>query len=270
AQPDHRKVLVVDGKVVFTGGVNISQVYSSRLSGRSGHDKTQIQWRDTDVQIEGPAVAEFQKLFLDTWEKQNEAKLSDRNYFPDLKDQGKTLIGVVSSSPGETNRLTFVLYVSAITFSERSLHMTNAYFVPDQQTVDALTEAAKCGVDVKIILPAISDSSLSRYAGEYFYSELLESGVKLYRRQNVLLHAKTLVVDGIWSTVGSTNMDFWSFSTNEEINAVILSREFALEMEKMFERDLAESDQIRLEDWEKRSILARIREQLAHLFARWL
>ena len=148
--------------------------------------------------------------------------------------------------------------------------MTNAYFVPDQQTVDALTEAAKCGVDVKIILPAISDSSLSQYAGEYFYSELLESGVKLYRRQNVLLHAKTLVVDGIWSTVGSTNMDFWSFSTNEEINAVILSGEFALEMEKMFERDLAESDQIRWEDWEKRSILTRVREQLAHLFARWL
>ena len=269
-QPDHRKVLIVDGKVVFTGGVNISQVYSSRLSGRSEHDKTQIPWRDTDVQIEGPAVAEFQKLFLDTWEKQNEAKLSDRNYFPDLKDEGKTLIGVVSSSPGETNRLTFVLYVSAITFSERSLHMTNAYFVPDQQTVDAFTEAAKCGVDVKIILPAISDSSLSQYAGEYFYSELISSGVELYRRQNVLLHAKTLVIDGIWSTVGSTNMDFWSFSTNEEINAVILSGEFALEMEEMFERDLAESDQIRWEDWEKRSILTRIREQLAHLFARWL
>ena len=270
AKSDHRKILIVDGKVVFTGGVNISLVYSSGLSGRGKHDETQIPWRDTDVQIQGPAVAEFQKLFLDTWQRQQGATLSDRNYFPDLKEEGNTLVGVVGSSPGETNRITFVLYVSAIIFSEHSLHMTNAYFVPDQQTVDALTEAAKCGVDVKIILPAISDSSLSRYAGEYFYSELLESGVKLYRRQNVLLHAKTLVVDGIWSTVGSTNMDFWSFSTNEEINAVILSGEFALEMEKMFGRDLAESDQIRWEDWEKRSILTRIREQLAHLFARWL
>ena len=98
------------------------------------------------------------------------------------------------------------------------------------------------GVDVKIILPGTTDSSLTQYAGEYFYSELLKSGVKLYRRQNVLLHAKTLVIDGVWSTVGSTNMDFWSFSTNDEVNAVILSREFAMEMEKMFAVDLAESE----------------------------
>jgi len=270
AKSDHRKILIVDGKVVFTGGVNIALVYSSGLSGRREHDKTQIPWRDTDVQIEGPAVAEFQKLFLDTWQRQKGATLSDRNYFPDFKEEGNTLVGVVGSSPGETNRITFILYVSAITFSEHSLHMTNAYFVPDHQTVDALTDAAKRGVDVKIILPGISDSSLSQYAGEYFYSELLESGVKLYRRQNVLLHAKTLVIDGIWSTVGSTNMDFWSFSTNDEVNAVILSRELAIEMEEMFARDLAESDQIRREDWGKRPLLSRIREQLAHLFSHWL
>ena len=148
--------------------------------------------------------------------------------------------------------------------------MTNAYFVPDHQTVDALTDAAKRGVDVKIILPGTTDSSLAQYAGQYFYSELLKSGVKLYRRQNVLLHAKTLVIDGIWSTVGSTNMDFWSFSTNDEVNAVILSREFAMEMEKMFAADLAESDEIRWEEWEKRPLLSKIRERLAHLFSRWL
>jgi len=270
AKSDHRKILIVDGKVVFTGGVNISLVYSSGLSGRREHDKTQIPWRDTDVQIQGPAVAEFQKLFLDTWQRQQGATLSDRNYFPDPKEEGNTLVGVVGSSPGETNRITFILYVSAIIFSEHSLHMTNAYFVPDHQTVDALTDAAKRGVDVKIILPGISDSSLSQYAGEYFYSELLEAGVKLYRRQNVLLHAKTLVIDGIWSTVGSTNMDFWSFSTNDEVNAVILSREFAIEMEKMFATDLGESDQIRREDWEERPLLSRIRERLAHLISHWL
>jgi cardiolipin synthase A/B len=270
AKSDHRKILIVDGKVIFTGGVNISLVYSSGLSGRREHDKTQIPWRDTDVQIEGPAVAEFQKLFLDTWQRQKGATLSDRSYFPDLKEEGNTLVGVVGSSPGETNRITFILYVSAITFSEHSLHMTNAYFVPDHQTVDALTDAAKRGVDVKIILPAISDSSLSQYAGEYFYSELLEAGVKLYRRQNVLLHAKTLVIDDIWSTVGSTNMDFWSFSTNDEVNAVILSRQFAIEMEQMFATDLGESDQIRREDWEERPLLSRIRERLAHLISHWL
>ena len=263
--------MIVDGKVAFTGGVNISQVYSSGLSGRREHDQTQIPWRDTDVQIEGPAVAEFQKLFLDTWQRQEGAKLSERNYFPDLKkEEGNTLVGVVGSSPGEANRITFILYVSAITFAENSLHMTNAYFVPDRQTVDALTDAAKRGVDVKIILPGTTDSSLAQYAGQYYYSELLKSGVKLYRRHNVLLHAKTLVIDDIWSTVGSTNMDFWSFSTNDEVNAVILSREFAMEMEKMFAADLAESGEIRWEEWEKRPLLSKIREWAAHLFSRWL
>ena len=229
-----------------------------------------MPWRDTDVQIEGPAVAEFQKLFLDTWEKQKGAKLSERNYFPDLKEEGNALVGVVGSTPGEANRITFIMYVSAITFAENSLHMTNAYFVPDHQTVDALTDAAKRGVDVKIILPGTTDSSLAQYAGQYYYSELLKSGVKLYRRHNVLLHAKTLVIDGVWSTVGSTNMDFWSFSSNDEVNAVILSREFATEMEKMFAADLAESDQIRWEEWKKRPLLSKIREQLAHLLSRWL
>jgi cardiolipin synthase len=148
--------------------------------------------------------------------------------------------------------------------------MTNAYFVPDRQTVDALTDAAKRGVDVKIILPGTSDSSLVQSAGEYFYSELLRSGVKLYKRRNVLLHSKTLVIDSVWSTVGSTNMDFWSFSSNDEVNAVILSREFAITMEEMFAGDLAQSDQVRWEEWKKRPLRLKIREWFFHLFTYWL
>ena len=268
AKSDHRKILIVDGKVALTGGVNISQVYSSGPSGAGGEKEAQMPWRDTDVQIEGPAVAEFQKLFLDTWEKQKGAKLSDRNYFPDMKEQGNALVGVLGSTPGEANRITFIMYVAAITFAENSLHMTNAYFVPDSQILKALTDAAKRGVDVKIILPGTTDRSLAQYAGQYFYSDLLKSGVKLYKRRNVLLHAKTLVIDGVWSTVGSTNMEWWSFSTNDEVNAVILSREFATEMEKMFAGDLAESDQIRWEEWKKRPLLIKIREWFSHLFAR--
>ena len=276
AHPDHRKILIVDGNVVFTGGVNISAVYSSTPSGKSGLSgkipgtKAPIPWRDTDVRIEGPVVAEFQKLFLDTWQRQKGPKLSERNYFPVLKAGGNALVRAVGSSPGETNRLTFVLYVSAITFSEHSLHLTNAYFVPDNETVEALRDAARRGVDVKIVLPGTTDSSLTLNAGRYYYSKLLKSGVKLYRRRNVLLHAKTAVIDGVWSTVGSTNMDFWSFSTNDEVNAVILSKEFAAEMEKMFAMDLAESEEIRLEEWEKRPLLDRIKQWIAHRFKRWL
>jgi len=270
AHSDHRKILIVDGKVVFTGGVNISAVYSSGRSGRQPEKKPSIPWRDTDVRIEGPVVAEFQKLFLDTWRSQKGPILSGRNYFPDLKSVGKTLVRAVGSSPGETNRLTFVLYVAAIAFSEKSLHVTNAYFAPDDETVDALRDAARRGVDVKIILPGTTDSSLTMNAGRYYYSELLKSGVKLYRRRNVLLHSKTAVIDNAWSTVGSTNMDFWSFSINDEVNAVILSKEFAAEMEEMFARDLAESEEIRLEAWEKRPVLEKIKQWIAHRFKRWL
>ncbi len=276
AHPDHRKILIVDGKVVFTGGINISEVYSGSRSGRSRRSggkpgkKASIPWRDTDVQIEGPVVAEFQKLFLDTWQMQKGAKLSERNYFPELKAQGNTLVRTVGSSPGESNRLTFVLYVSAITFAENSLYVTNAYFVPDGETVKALNDAARRGVDVKILLPGNTDSSLTLSAGRYHYSELLKSGVKLYERRDVLLHAKTAVIDGVWSTVGSTNMDFWSFSTNDEVNAVILNKEFAAEMETMFAADIAKSHEIRLEEWKKRPILNRIKEWFAHQFKRWL
>jgi cardiolipin synthase len=270
AHPDHRKILIVDGKVVFTGGINISEVYSSSLSGRKQGKKAPIPWRDTDVQIEGPAVAEFQKLFLDTWQLQKGAKLSERNYFPDLKAEGKALVRAVGSSPGQSNRLTFVLYVSAITFSENSLHLTNAYFVPDDETVKALRDAAGRGVDVKLVLPGNTDTSLTLNAGRYYYSELLKSGVKLYERRDVLLHAKTAVIDGVWSTVGSTNMDFWSFSSNDEVNAVILNKEFAADMEKMFAGDVAESHEIRLDEWETRPLFPRIKEWFAHQFERWL
>ena len=270
AHPDHRKILIIDGKVALTGGINISAVYSSRLSGRGETEGAPLPWRDTDVQIEGPAVAEFQKLFLDTWQKQQGPELPDRNYYPDLKEEGNALVRVVGSTPGQTNRITFIVYVSAITFAEHSVHLTNAYFIPDDQMLDAFTDAARRGVDVKILLPSTSDSSLALYAARYNYSELLKSGVKVFERRNALLHAKTAVIDGVWSTVGSTNMDFWSLLSDDEVNAVILSREFAVEMEKMFATDLAQSDQVQWEEWKKRPLFQRIREWFAHLFSHWL
>jgi cardiolipin synthase A/B len=270
AHPDHRKILIVDGKVAIAGGINISSIYSSSLSGKRKVKGAPLPVRDTDVQIEGPAVAEFQKLFLDTWQKQNGPKLSQRNYFPGLKEEGNALVRVVGSTPGQSNRITFIVYVSAITFAEHSIHMTNAYFIPDDQILDAFTDAARRGIDVKIILPLNSDSSLGIDAARYNYSELLKAGVKVYERRNAVLHAKTAVIDGVWSTVGSTNMDFWSLLSDDEVNAVILSHEFAIEMEKMFDRDLAESDQIQWEEWKQRPLYPRIRELLAHLFSHWM
>jgi cardiolipin synthase len=269
---DHRKILVVDGKVAFTGGVNISGVYSSSLSGREEEEKGEkkIPWRDTDVQIEGPVVAQFQKLFLDTWQREKGPHLAERNFFPDLKEAGSALVQVVASTPGAENRITFIMYVSAIIFSENSVHLTNAYFVPDNQMLEALTDAAHRGVDVKVVLPKITDSWMALYAGQYHYSDLIKSGVKIYQRRNAILHAKTAVIDGVWATVGSTNMDFWSFSRNDEVNAIILGRDFSAEMEKMFAHDLEESDEVKLEEWKERPLFPRLREWFAHLLSRWL
>ncbi|CAG0955664.1 partial cardiolipin synthase A/B, partial [Anaerolineae bacterium] len=231
---DHRKILIADGTVAIIGGINISEVYSSSPLKRKHKGKAPIHWRDTDVQIEGPAVAELQKLFLDTWVKQKGPHRSERNYFPDLKEAGNALVRVVGSTPGETNRIPFIVYVSAITFAEHSIHLTNSYFIPDDQILKALTDAAERGVDVKIILPGTTDSQLALHAQRYHYSVLLKSGVKVYEHSTSLLHAKTAVIDKVWSTVGSTNMDFLSMLSNDEVNAVILSQEFAVEMETMF------------------------------------
>jgi cardiolipin synthase len=269
-QRDHRKILIADGKVAIIGGINISEVYSSSPLRGKERVKAPIHWRDTDIQIEGPAVAEFQKLFLDTWLKQKGPKLSGRNYFPVLKERGKSLVRVAGSTPGEINRIPFIVYVSAIVFAEHSIHMTNSYFIPDDQILKALTDAAERGVDVKIILPGITDSQLALYAQRFYYSDLLKSGVKLYEHSTSLLHAKTAVVDKVWSTVGSTNMDFLSLLNNDEVNAFILSHEFAVDMEEMFVRDLADSHQIQWAEWKERPVFQKIRTWVVHLFSHWL
>lgn len=264
---DHRKILVVDGKMAFTGGVNISGVYSTNPSGIS---PSRLPWRDTHVQIEGPAVAEFQKLFLDTWSRQKGQELPKRNYFPELEPKGKELVQVVGSKSGEENRVTFVMYVSAMTFAEKTIHLTNAYFVPDRQTMKALTDAPRRGVDVRLILPGTSDSTLVFYAGRSHFEDLLESGVKLYERRGGMLHAKTAVIDGVWSTIGSTNMDLWSFVRDDEVNAIILGEDFARDMEAMFESDLEASDEVTREEWGRRSLGNRVKELLARLLSYWL
>jgi cardiolipin synthase len=268
---DHRKILIVDGSVAFTGGVNISRVYSSSsLSGERHEKNIQEAWRDTHVQIEGPAVAEFQKLFLETWARQNGPELAERNYFPTLKKEGSDLVRVVGSMPGQKNRIPYIMYVSAFIYAQNSIHLTNSYFVPDEQTVRVLTDAARRGVDVRIILPGASDETIILYAGRSHYTHLLKSGVKLYEHGDTMLHAKTAVIDGIWSTVGSTNMDLWSFLRNDEANVIVLSRDFANEMESMFEKDLENSNQVHLDQWKKRPFRNRMKEWLTRLLQYWL
>jgi cardiolipin synthase A/B len=269
---DHRKLLVVDGTTGFTGGVNISNVYSSSPSGspKMGAPDVKNGWRDTHVEMRGPAVAEFQKFFLDTWKKQKCTPLAEKNYFPQQERHNGKVVRVIGSSPDEERSLIYVELLSAIAHAERSIHVTMAYFVPDQQTIDALTQAARRGVDVKLILPGFSDFAIVFEAGRSYYSQLLQAGVMIFERRDALLHAKTAVIDGVWSTVGSANMDWRSFLHNDEINAVILGESFATEMENMFQADLKESSPISVEQWENRGLLLRLKESLARLCAYWL
>ena len=277
-QRDHRKILVVDGSIAFAGGVNVSHVYSRGPSGISReHEKaemkkneTEVPWRDTHLRIEGPAAAEFQALFLETWKDKKGPQLDEKNYFPQLKRHGSDLVQVVGSTPGKQNRITFIMYVAAFLNSQRSIHLNTPYFVPDRQAVSALIDAAKRGLDVKIILPEESDSKLAILAGHYYYSNLLKAGVKIYERRHEMIHAKTCVVDGVWSTIGSTNMDLWSFLHNYEVNAIIISIDFASEMEALFASDLGQSKEVTLDEWRKRPLFPRIGEWFAHLFRRYL
>jgi cardiolipin synthase A/B len=269
---DHRKLLVVDGRIAFTGGINISGVYSSGSFGR--HRKRQHQepgkWRDTHIQIEGPVVAQFQQLFLETWKKQQGPALAPRQYFPTLKPAGTEVLRAIGSRADEPYSLIYVTLISAINSAEERVYLTIAYFVPDPQLLKALQDAARRGVDVRIILPSHTDFSAVFHAGRSHYSALLQAGVKLYERRGPVLHAKTVLIDGVWSCIGSTNLDWRSFLHNDEINAIVLGTGFARQMQAMFEQDLAQSDQIDPLRWEQRSPLLKLKEWAASWWEYWL
>jgi cardiolipin synthase len=273
---DHRKLLVIDGRTAFIGGINISSVYSSGSAVRgtayvakqSADNK--VAWRDTDLQIEGPVVGELQKLFMQTWEKQRGKPLAPKQYFPELKAQGKDIVRAIGSTPDDPYSLIYLTLISAIGNAEKQVQLTNAYFVPDPQLLKSLIDAAGRGVDVKLILPSHSDSATVFHAGRSHYSTLLKGGVKIYERHGALLHSKTAIIDGVWSTVGSTNLDWRSFLDNDEINAVILGREFAQQMQAMFAKDLEASDAIDLESWERRPLSFRFKEWMARMWGRLL
>lgn len=268
---DHRKLLIVDGRVAFLGGINISAVYSSgssasfsRPSGSSGG------WRDTHVQIEGPVVADLQKLFMDTWVAQKGEPMAERNFFPPPVSAGNEVVRAIGSSPEEPFSQIYATLLSAIGSAETSVYLTNAYFAPDPQLLTALEDAAARGVDVRLILPSKTDSWLIFHAGRNYYDRLLRAGVRIFERQGAILHSKTGLIDGVWATVGSTNLDWRSFLHNHELNAVVLGAGFGAQMQAVFDKDLAASTEITLEQWKRRSIDNRVLEGFSRLWEYWL
>jgi len=263
---DHRKLLIVDGRVAFLGGINISNAYSSGSApGRNHAVDPDRGWRDTDIEIEGPVVAQFEALFADTWEKQKGGPLVPAA-LPTATPAGTEIVRAIGSTPDDPYSLIYLTLIAAITNANREVHLTNAYFVPDPQLVKALVDAAKRGVDVRLVLPSRSDSEMVANAGRSNYAELMEAGVRIYERRGALLHAKTAVVDGVWSCVGSSNLDWRSALDNDEINAVILGREFAAQMQAAYAVDIAVSDAIDAATWSRRPVAQRLREFAARLW----
>ncbi len=275
-QRNHRKILIVDGVVGFTGGINLSDVYTSSpsapgsSSGKKDSD-TMPPWRDTHVRIAGPAVLELEKVFLKGWREQNGPPLAAAGLASKPRSAGKEVVRIIANDPNDKDGYgLYLTLMSAISSARQSIFITMAYFVPDPAFIQALKDAAARGVKVVLILPEFSDSALVLHAGRSHYTGLLQGGVAIFERTHALLHAKTAVIDGVWSTVGSSNLDWRSFTLNYEVNAVVLGTYFGQEMTRLFEDDLRQSHPVTLQAWQDRGIDDRFMEFLGRMAERWL
>jgi cardiolipin synthase len=254
---NHRRILVVDGRVGITGG--------SGTSGKWGGDgKTDGHWRDTDVRVEGPVVAQLQGAFVENWLEATGVALGGDDYFPrPLEARGPVSAQAVRSSPAGGSVSMYTMFLLAVASAQRSIHITNPYFVPDDKMIETLLQTAHRGVRVVLILPGAIDHNLVRQASRSELGRLLRAGIEVYEYRPALLHAKTMVIDGIWSTVGSTNLDRRSFALNDELNLVIYNQAVARRLDEIFAQDLALSRRVTYEDWRRRGIVGRLLELLA-------
>jgi cardiolipin synthase len=261
-QRDHRKIVVVDAQQAFTGGINFSATYtsSSRFSRTRVVDAKKDGWRDTQIQVQGPAVLEMQRLFLQSWAKQKCPAMTELNYLPAPLEAGGTLLRINASSVDMNRNATYIDALSAVTFAVKSIDLTMAYFSPDSQLEDALRAAARRGVKVRLLLPGLSDFGGILHAGRAHYGRLLKDGIEIYEERRSLLHAKTLSIDSIWSTVGSANWDWLSFARNDEINVVVIDQGFAGEMRAVFDDDLTQATPIEADEWKQRPLKQKLRE----------
>lgn len=271
---DHRKIIVVDGAIGFTGGINISGTYASSSSTKPGPERGVDEgWRDTHVRIEGPAVAQLQSLFFETWERAGGTPIAccQAAYFPSPELDGAQLVTVVATdSEDSSDRSLYATYLAAFKKAQSRLWITHAYFAPNDELLDAMIDAAQRGVDVRMIAPGFTDSGVILLATQSTYTRLLKGGVHIYERDDALLHAKSVVIDGVVSIVGSANLDIRSFVHNDEVNAIIISRDFGKEMERIFRRDEKASRALDLEHWNNRGPWQRMKEWSSKLLWYWL
>jgi cardiolipin synthase A/B len=252
---DHRKIMVIDGRTAFMGGVNLDRVYENPANAGAPEkgETTKDYWRDTDVRIDGPAVADVQRLFMDTWAKQKGEKLEARDWFPKIAPAGNQRVRIIGSAPGEDRPLYYVSILSAIHAARHRIGLGTGFFVPTHQEREELENAARRGVAVRLVLPSQSDSPSALAAGRAAYGDLLEAGVQIAEMQNAILHSKLVVVDGVWTAIGSSNLDRRSVVFNNEVDAIILGRETGDYVQRVLDNDVSRSRRIDLKTWENRT-----------------
>jgi len=270
---DHRKIIVVDGQIGFTGGINIDSTYDSASTSKPGPERgLEDGWRDTHIEIQGPAVAQLQTLFVGNWQQAGEHEdLSAKDkYFPAIKPAGDNLVTIVANDSESNDRSLYGTYVAAFTCATKRLWITHAYFAPNEELLTALIDAAKRGVDVRLIVPSFTDSRVVLNATQATFTQLLNAGVKIYELKDALLHAKSVVIDSSVTIIGSSNLDMRSFLHNDEVNAIVISRDTAQRMEEVFQRDQQSARAVELEAWERRSLWQRTKEFFVHMFSYWI
>jgi cardiolipin synthase len=242
---NHRRILVIDGTLGFTGGHGVAEEWT-------GDGRTDGKWRDTDVRVEGPLVQQLQAAFVESWRDTTGHILGGDLYFPALKPVGKVNAQIVKSSPLGGTYESYMLLLLSISSARKSIHLSNPYFLPDERMQEALLDAVKRGVSVVVLTPGKIDHKLVYWASRRGFEPLLLGGIQIYEYQAALMHAKTMVVDGVWAHVGTTNLDNRSFALNEEINLIAYDLAVAGELEKAFGDDLKYSKKLTYEAWKAR------------------
>jgi cardiolipin synthase len=253
---NHRRILVIDGRVGFTGGYGIKDTWK-------GDGRTEGHWRETNARVEGPVVKNLQAAFTESWLEATGSLLGGEGYFPRLEPRGKLPVQVVKSSPVGGSFQNYMLFLLSITSAKKSILITNPYFIPDDRMIEALLNAAARGVQVIVLVPGKIDHKITYRASRSNYGRMLLGGIQIYEYMPALLHAKTMVVDGIWATIGSTNFDNRSFALNEELNLTIYDGGVAERLHRIFHEDLKHSKKITYADWEARGL----KEKFFELFS---
>lgn len=257
----HRRILVVDGRIGFTGGSGVSAKWM-------GNGRVEDHWRETDVRVEGPVVEYLQGAFAENWLEATGIVLGGDAYFPRPREpRGPVFAQVVRSSPAGGTSAMYTTFLLAISSARYSISITNPYLVLDAKMREAVVDAAQRGVRVTVLVPGAIDHNIVRTASRGQFGRMLRAGIAIYEYRPALLHAKTMVIDGVWATIGSTNLDNRSFALNDELNLVVYNRTVAGRLEQVFRDDLAHSQRIEYRAWRQRGIVNRVLELLAAPFS---